>query len=119
MIEEHEISIDGTKLELVDKHIYLGQLNHKSGSLTPEIIRRIELPWAAFGPDSIMFKRRMSIDLKMKKYSEFMLLFMTLGCETRIVNMYITSKLRIAPNINRKVCARNHKKTSRKKGWIR
>lgn len=96
LVDNEEITIDNTALENVDEYIYLGQLIHKSGSLLPEINRRIKLAWRAFGQNSIIFKSRMPLYLKKRTFDQCVLPVMTYGCETWTLKTDITNKLQVA-----------------------
>lgn len=92
LIDQEEIQIDNTTLEIVDKYIYLGHLIHNSGSLFPEINRRIKLAWRSFGRNTVIFKSRMPFYLNKRSFDQCIL---TYGCETWILQAEITSNTKV------------------------
>jgi hypothetical protein len=113
------ITIEGTTLETVDEYIYLGQLINRSGSLLPEINRRIKLAWRAFGRNSIIFKSKMPLHLKSKTFDQCILPVLTYGCETWTLNATITNKLATTQRSMERSMLGITKRDRKRNTWIR
>ena len=98
LVDRKAILINNTALEIVEEYMYLEQLIHSSGSLLPEINRRIKLAWSTYGKNSIIFKSRMPLYLKKKTFNQCVLPVMTYACKTWTLKTDIIRKLYIAQN---------------------
>ena len=118
-IDIENITVDGTNLEIVDHYIYLGQLIHISGSLLPEINRRIRAGWIAFGRNNIIFKSRMPLYLKKKAFDQCILPVLTYGCETWNLKAAVTQKLQVAQRSMERAMLGITRRDRKRIGWIR
>ena len=74
------ITVQGTEIEEVDRHLYLGQIIRSDGSQEIEIKRRIPLGWQAFNRAKMIFNsKKMSLINKRKVYDQYILPTVTYG----------------------------------------
>ena len=119
LVDDQDLIINNTTLDRVEEYVYLGQLIHKSGSLLPEINRRMKLAWAAFGRNAIIFKSRMPIPLKKRAFDQCILPIMTYGCETWILKKEIIRKLQVTQKSMERCMLGITKRDRKRIEWIR
>ena len=119
LVDDQDITMNNTTLEIVDEYVYLGQLIHKSGSLLPEINRRMKLAWRAFGRNSIIFKSRMPLHLKKRAFDQCILPVMTYGCETWTLKTDIIRKLQVTQRSMERCILAITRRDRKRIEWIR
>lgn len=79
-----DILVDGQKLDIVEKYIYLGQeVRITNADKQKEVERRIQMGWSAFGKLSTLLKQpKLPLCLKKKLYNTCIAPTMIYGCET-------------------------------------
>ena len=88
------IQIDGTKIEKMTYHRYLGQTTAMENRTKQEVSIRVKAGWSVFGKyREIFLDRHLPMSLKRKVFNQCVLPAVTYGCQTWSLTKALVKKL--------------------------
>ena len=95
-LQNHLITVDGTRIENVESYIYLGKNITLDNDTPAEVARRIQLAWVKFGKLSIVFRdENLPLSLKTQLFDQCIIPVLSYGSETWTTTKKLEKKLRV------------------------